>query len=181
MTDKVLQERYLEVDGVILYMDFLYPAPGDETHVILLLLVSVRSVNLESMTQSPLTMPLYSGERQPRLLVYEWDSSLPISTAKLRHTNLLSTNESKQFIPSSGPDLSSVVLGFESTVPLLLVPLKIASSFMFIWESTLAVYTGILEGQIERVFYGDVQSITSTPEIPSPGGQFPTIRQPLSD
>ncbi|KAH0538052.1 hypothetical protein FGG08_005314 [Glutinoglossum americanum] len=62
----VLQERHFLVEGIILKMEFLYPAPDDEQQVILLLCVH--------------------RDQRTRLLVYEWDVSHPLHTVK-RHGN----------------------------------------------------------------------------------------------
>ncbi|KAI9886682.1 MAG: hypothetical protein M1823_001526 [Watsoniomyces obsoletus] len=58
--DFLIQEHHLFVNGEIILMEFLYPAVGDDQHVILLLVV----------------------DDYTRLLCYEWDSSQSLETAK---------------------------------------------------------------------------------------------------
>jgi len=58
----VQSERHFPLHGIILKMDFLYPTPGDEDHVILIVLLVVKGV-----------MKIY---------LYEWEVSADLSSVK---------------------------------------------------------------------------------------------------
>ncbi|KAI9696824.1 MAG: hypothetical protein M1836_005186 [Candelina mexicana] len=103
----VREERQLSVDGTILKMEFLYPSPDDEDHVILLLVVS--------------------NDQTTRLLCFEWDYTTSLRTVKQLGTN-------------------GQPVGKRETLPILLIPLTIASAFILVCEHVVTVYRDILTG-----------------------------------
>ncbi|KAI9718568.1 MAG: hypothetical protein M1812_004019 [Candelaria pacifica] len=103
----VREERQLSVDGIILKMEFLYPSPDDEGHVILLLVVS--------------------NDQKTRLLCFEWDYTTSLHTVKQLGTN-------------------GQPVGKREMLPILLIPLTIASAFILVCEHVVTVYRDILTG-----------------------------------
>ncbi|KAI9850197.1 MAG: hypothetical protein M1838_006006 [Thelocarpon superellum] len=115
----IREERHLFVDGVILRMEFLHPEPGDEEHVILLLLVSKDQVT--------------------RMVVYEWDCSTPLRTAKK-------------------PSPNGIPIVTVHRMPLLLIPLIIQSAFLVVSEACMSVYRNVLTGDPIRISSGDMRA-----------------------
>ncbi|KAI9799557.1 MAG: hypothetical protein M1825_004483 [Sarcosagium campestre] len=115
----VKQERSLEVDGIILKMEFLHPPQSDSDNVILLLMVC--------------------KDCKSRLWIYNWHSSLTLDYVERQGSKGLELDPSDR-------------------LPLLLIPLKIALTFLLVSRSTMSLYTGVLPGTFERVSFSPLPS-----------------------
>jgi hypothetical protein len=104
--------RLRSVQGVIHKMVFLHPRPGDEHHIILLLIV------------------VKNG--RSKLVTYEWELG-----DNLR--DVFAEEKKGMGMPS------------EHQMPLLVIPLKVSSAFMFVSEEQIVICTDLLHGAPEWI------------------------------
>ncbi|KAG4443770.1 hypothetical protein IFR05_000761 [Cadophora sp. M221] len=96
----VESETQIYPGGVILKMEFLYPAADDDHHIILLVLAIRKG--------------------KTRMLLYEWDVGIDLKSIKARSSRGYLLDKPRQ-------------------VPLLLIPLTIKSSFILVYEASMAL------------------------------------------
>lgn len=75
----VQEKTFCNVPGVILHMEFLHPASNDSDYVILVLFI-VESVAFFTLPFI-LILIIGSAKQKFRLILYEWWTSKPLSTA----------------------------------------------------------------------------------------------------
>ncbi|KAH7383734.1 mono-functional DNA-alkylating methyl methanesulfonate N-term-domain-containing protein [Cadophora sp. MPI-SDFR-AT-0126] len=112
----VESETQIYPRGVILKMEFLYPAADDEQHIILLVLAILKG--------------------KIRMLLYEWEAGSDLKKVSARSSKGYLLEKSRQ-------------------VPLLLIPLTIKSSFILVYESSMAVCQGILHGTPKLIYFNE--------------------------
>ncbi|PVH85978.1 hypothetical protein DL98DRAFT_650482 [Cadophora sp. DSE1049] len=112
----VESETQIYPRGVILKMEFLYPAADDEQHIILLVLAILKG--------------------KIRMLLYEWEAGSDLKKVAARSSKGYLLEKSRQ-------------------VPLLLIPLTIKSSFILVYESSMAVCQGILHGTPKLIYFNE--------------------------
>ncbi|KAH7314050.1 mono-functional DNA-alkylating methyl methanesulfonate N-term-domain-containing protein [Rhexocercosporidium sp. MPI-PUGE-AT-0058] len=112
----VESETQIYPGGIILKMEFLYPATDDDHHIILLVLVILKG--------------------KTRMLLYEWDAGFDLKSIKARSSRGYLLDKPRQ-------------------VPLLLIPLTIKSSFILVYEASMAVCQGILHGTPKMTYFND--------------------------
>ncbi|KAL5316563.1 hypothetical protein ACEPPN_015612 [Leptodophora sp. 'Broadleaf-Isolate-01'] len=112
----VESETQIYPGGVILKMEFLYPAADDDHHIILLLLAILKG--------------------KTRMLLYEWEAGMDLKNIKARSSRGYLLDKPRQ-------------------VPLLLIPLTIKSSFILVYEASMAVCQGILHGTPKMTYFND--------------------------
>ena len=77
-------------------MEFLYPAPSDPDHVILVLfIVELVTLFIKDSRVRRLTIP--SAKKNFRLMLYEWWASKPLTTAMKHGQNGLLLDSSSKF------------------------------------------------------------------------------------
>ncbi|CZT43873.1 uncharacterized protein RSE6_03976 [Rhynchosporium secalis] len=112
----VMSETQIFHNGVILKMEFLYPAPNDDQHVILLVLAIIKG--------------------KVRMLLYEWDTKHDLKEVTARSSKGYMLEKTRQ-------------------VPLLLIPLTIKSSFILVYDTSMTVCQGIIEGSPKMAYFHD--------------------------
>ncbi|KAL2061712.1 hypothetical protein VTL71DRAFT_7090 [Oculimacula yallundae] len=112
----VQSETQIYHNGVILKMEFLYPAPNDDQHIILLVLVILKG--------------------KIRMLLYEWETNQDLKGVTARSSR-------------------GYLLEKASQVPLLLIPLTIMSSFILVYETSMALCREIVEGTPKMTNFND--------------------------